>query len=88
MPGLLGQNPHLDPGGYRTGKLPAVLPHIDQRKRNTEPNEDGFSPMFMPGGTVREKKAAGDVILGLYKSMTSPEPISIGQYRRFDMKII
>ena len=23
--GLLGQNPHLDPGGYRTGKLPAVL---------------------------------------------------------------
>ena len=23
---------------------------IDQRKRNTEPNEDGFSPMIMPGG--------------------------------------
>ena len=21
---------------------------IDQRKRNTEPNEDGFSPMIMP----------------------------------------
>ena len=38
---------------------------IDQRKRNTEPNEDCFSPMFMPGGTVREKKAAGDAILGL-----------------------
>ena len=38
---------------------------IDQRKRNTEPNEDGFSPMIMPGGTVREKKAAGDAILGL-----------------------
>ena len=29
---------------------------IDQRKRNTEPNEDGFSPMFMPGGTVRERR--------------------------------
>ena len=60
---------------------------IDQRKRNTEPNEDGFSPMFMPGGTVREKKAAGDAILGLCKSMTSPNPIPIGQYRGFDMEL-
>ena len=60
---------------------------IDQRKRNIEPNEDGFSPMFMPGGTVREKKAAGDAILGLCKSMTSPDPIPIGQYRGFDMEL-
>ena len=60
---------------------------IDQRKRNTEPNEDGFSPMIMPGGTVREKKAAGDAILGLCKSMTSPAPIPIGQYRGFDMEL-
>ena len=60
---------------------------IDQRKRNTEPNEDGFSPMFMPGGTVREKKAAGDAILGLCKTMTSPDPIPIGQYRGFDMEL-
>ena len=60
---------------------------IDQRKRNTEPNEDGFSPMFMPGGTVREKKAAGDAILGLCKPMTSPDPIPIGQYRGFDMEL-
>lgn len=60
---------------------------IDQLKRNTEPNEDGFSPMIMPGGTVREKKAAGDAILGLCKSMTSPEPIPIGQYRGFDMEL-
>lgn len=60
---------------------------IDQLKRNTEPNEDGFSPMFMPGGTVREKKAAGDAILGLCKSMTSPDPIPIGQYRGFDMEL-
>ena len=60
---------------------------IDQLKRNTEPNEDGFSPMFMPGGTVREKKAAGDAILGLCKSMTSPDPVPIGQYRGFDMEL-
>lgn len=60
---------------------------IDQLKRNTEPNEDGFSPMIMPGGTVREKKAAGDAILGLCKSMTSPDPIPIGQYKGFDMEL-
>ena len=60
---------------------------IDQLKRNTEPNEDGFSPMIMPGGRVREKKAAGDAILGLCKSMTSPDPIPIGQYRGFDMEL-
>lgn len=60
---------------------------IDQLQRNTEPNEDGFSPMFMPGGVVRDKKDAGDAILGLCKSMTTPEPISIGRYRGFDMEL-
>ena len=43
--------------------------------------------MIMPGGTVREKKAAGDAILGLCKSMTNPDPIPIGQYRGFDMEL-
>ncbi len=60
---------------------------IDQLKRNTEPNEDGFSPMYMPGGVVRDKKDAGDAILGLCKSMTTPDPIAIGQYRGFDMEL-
>lgn len=60
---------------------------IDQLKRNSEPNEDGFSPMYMPGGVVRDKKDAGDAILGLCKSMTTPDPISIGQYRGFDMEL-
>ena len=44
---------------------------IDQRKRNTESNEDGFSPMIMPGGTVREKKAAGDAILARWARTSS-----------------
>mgnify|MGYP002596708750 CR=1 FL=1 len=43
----------------------------------------------MPNDTIDRgiKKAAGDAILGLCKSMTSPEPISIGQYRGFDMEL-
>lgn len=56
-------------------------------EQNTLPNEDGFSPMYLPGGVVTEKKAAGEGILGLCKSMTSPEPISIGRCRGFDMEL-
>ena len=56
-------------------------------EQNTLPNEDGFSPMYLPGGVVTEKKAAGEGILGLCKSMTSPEPIPIGRYRGFDMEL-
>lgn len=43
--------------------------------------------MYLPGGVVTEKKAAGEGILGLCKSMTSPEPIQIGRYRGFDMEL-
>ena len=41
----------------------------------------------MPGGTVREKRTAGDVILGLCKSMASSVPIPIGQYLGFDKEL-
>lgn len=58
-----------------------------QLAQNTLPNEDGFSPMIMAGGTVSDKKAAGEAIIGLCKSMTNPDPIHIGEYRGFDMEL-
>ena len=58
-----------------------------QLAQNTLPNEDGFSSMIMAGGTVTEKKAAGEAIIGLCKSMTNPDPIHIGEYRGFDMEL-
>ena len=58
-----------------------------QLAQNTLPNEDGFSPMIMAGGTVTDKKAAGEAIIGLCKSMTNPDPIQIGEYRGFDMAL-
>ena len=58
-----------------------------QLVQNTLPNEDGFSPMIMAGGTVMDKKAAGEAIIGLCKSMTNPDPIHIGEYRGFDMEL-
>ncbi len=60
---------------------------IEHLKQFTEPNEDGFSPMFLMGGVIREKREAGEAILGLCKSMTSPEPVHIGSYRGFDMEL-
>ena len=58
-----------------------------QLAQNTLPNEDGFSPTIMAGGTVTDKKAAGEAIIGLCKSMTNPDPIHIGEYRGFDMEL-
>lgn len=58
-----------------------------QLAQNTLPNEDGFSPMIMAGGTVTDKKSAGEAIIGLCKSMTNPDPIHIGEYRGFDMEL-
>ena len=60
---------------------------MTQLAQNTLPNEDGFSPMIMAGGTVTDKKAAGEAIIGLCKSMTNPDPIHIGEYRGFDMEL-
>ena len=60
---------------------------MTQLAKNTLPNEDGFSPMIMMGGTVRDKKAAGEAIIGLCKAMKNPEPIHIGEYRGFDMEL-
>ena len=60
---------------------------MTQLAQNTLPNEDGFSPMIMAGGTVKDKKAAGEAIVGLCKSMTNPDPIQIGEYRGFDMEL-
>lgn len=48
---------------------------------------NGFSSMIMAGGTVTDKKAAGEAIIGLCKSMTNPDPIHIGEYRGFDMEL-
>ena len=66
-------------GGYKAD--------MAQLAQNTLPNEDGFSPMIMAGGTVSDKKAAGEAIIGLCKSMTNPDPIHIGEYRGFDMEL-
>ena len=60
---------------------------IARRDENTQPNEDGFSPMAIEGRTHIEKKSAGSAILEVCKNMTSPDAIPLGQYRGFDMSL-
>ena len=52
---------------------------------NTPVKEDEFSPMLINGNEYTEKKEAGTQLLLLCKAMTTPEMISIGSYRNFNM---
>ena len=60
---------------------------IAQVKAYTHPNEDGFSPMVIENVCHSSKKAAGSAILEVCHNMTSPDPIPLGRYRGFDMKL-
>ena len=60
---------------------------ISRAKEYTIPNEDGFSPMVVEGICHSSKKAAGSAILEVCSNMTSPDPIPLGRYRGFDMKL-
>ena len=43
--------------------------------------------MEIKGEMFTDKKAAGTELLAVCKSMTSPDPISLGSYRGFDMTL-
>ena len=54
---------------------------------NTCPNADGFSPMRIGGTVYTDKKSAGTAILDACKTMTTPDAVSLGQYRGFAMEL-
>ena len=56
-------------------------------EEDTQPNEDGFSPMVIEGVTFDEKKAAGSALLEACHNMASPDTISLGSYRGFEMEL-
>ena len=60
---------------------------MDRLKENTQPNEDGFSPMVIEDQTYTEKKAAGSAILEACYNMASPDAIPLGQYRGFELEL-
>ena len=64
--------------------LKADIAHV---KAHPHPNEDGFSPMVIEDICHSSKKAAGSAILEVCSNMTSPDPIPLGMYRGFSMKL-
>ena len=60
---------------------------MDRLKENTQPNEDGFSPMVIEDQTYTEKKAAGSAILEACHNMANPDAIPLGQYRGFELEL-
>ena len=60
---------------------------IQRVKDKTLPNADGFSPMVVEGITHTTKKAAGSAIIAACENMTNPDPIPLGEYRGFAMKL-
>jgi len=52
-----------------------------------QPSADGFSPMTVRGRTYEKRKEAGLAICDAAKMMTTAEPVSLGQYRGFEMEL-
>jgi len=50
-------------------------------------NKDFFAPMKIGGKIYTKKSEAGTALLEARKAMTSPDPVSIGEYRGFQMML-
>ena len=60
---------------------------IKTAENNPVGDKDSFCGMVIKGLTFAEKKDAGEAILAACKSMTSPDPITLGSYRGFDTEL-
>ena len=75
-------------------KIAAYEQHITGYKADmvhlaeqTQPNEDGFSPMEIEGKVYTDKKAAGSAILEACHAKKNPDAAPLGQYRGFTMEL-
>ena len=62
----------------------ADMVHLGEQ---TQPNEDGFSPMEIEGKVYTDKKAAGSAILEACHAKRNPDSAPLGQYRGFAMEL-
>lgn len=56
-------------------------------EQHPKPTDDRFVGMVVMGVSYSEKQAAGQAIINACKSMTSPDPISLGEYRDFRLEL-
>jgi hypothetical protein len=57
---------------------------MEQHPKSTE---DHFVGKVIQGVSYSEKQEAGQAIIAACKSMTSPDPIQLGEFRDFDLEL-
>ena len=61
---------------------------METAKQHPKPTDDRFVGMKVSGVSYSEKADAGQAILEMCKTMTSPDPIPLGEYRGFQMELL
>ena len=56
-------------------------------EQHPKPTDDRFVGMVVMGVSYSEKQQAGQAIINACKSMTSPDPIPLGEYRDFTLEL-
>jgi dynactin complex subunit len=70
-----------------TERIGGYTADIETVKQNTPADKETFPPMKIGGILYDEKAKAGTAILDTCKSMISPHPIPLGEYRGFSMEL-
>jgi hypothetical protein len=56
-------------------------------EQHPKPTDDRFVGMVVMGVSYSEKQQAGQAVINACKSMTSPDPIPLGEYRDFTLEL-
>ena len=73
--------------GLKT-RLDGLTKDVETAKQHPKPTDDRFVGMKVSGVSYSEKADAGQAILEMCKTMTSPDPIPLGEYRGFQMELL
>lgn len=71
----------------RTETIASLKSDIERVAQHPKPIDDTFVGMTVKGVFYSEKADAGNAILKACQAMTNPDPISLGEYRGFQMEL-
>ena len=72
----------------RTDSIEGLKKDIECIEKHPKPTDDKFVGMKVKGALFTEKADAGKAILDACRTMTSPNPIPLGEYRGFGMELL
>ncbi|MFQ9024988.1 MAG: N-6 DNA methylase [Ruminococcus sp.] len=71
----------------RTETIASLKSDVERVAQHPKPIDDTFVGMTVKGVFYSEKADAGNAILEACQAMTNPDPISLGEYRGFQMEL-